>query len=521
MAHYLTGNRDSALNWYLESIKLFETKQDTIGLVGVYSEMCVLYLKQKKTEQAKQIIDKAIALAKAIHASEQLATAYNNKGLLYQDKDLQDSASYFFTLGYTYYKVLNNQRGMAYSLNYLASISAAKEETAKALSYLRESVQLMKASGDLFGEAVGINNIGELLLQHQQPKEAIAYFEEANAKTKVLHFKDLEDNTYAMLAQCYEQLGAYKQANAALQRHIALHEELANEHLQKTIEELDTKYETDKKDQKNWLLAEENRLQLIKLSQNRIILVAVVVIALLIIGMLYLLHLRHKLQQAALLRDELLKAEQATTIAIIDAEEYERQRLARELHDGIGQLLIATRRQIEQTGQTMAQKLPWQPSIALIDETIKEVRLLSKVMMPPWLQQQTLFEALDALAKRTMQVSELKVTTEWVGVQQAVITKMQVLMIYRSVQEMITNTLKHAAASEIHLEIVLHEGEWSIVYYDNGKGFDLEAIMNSGKGIGLKNIALRIKYIGGTMEIDSSPNNGVTYNIAIPIKATE
>lgn len=518
VASYLMGNRDDALRWYLEADKQYESIHDTLGMIHVYNELCILYLKIKKIPQATGTINKAIDLARAVNNMDQLATACNNKGLIFMDTHVYDSATYYFNLAYSCYKSVKSNRGMAYSLDYLASVSAATNELERAQVYLKESIGLLAACGDKFGEAMGINNVGELLLQQHKPQEAIPYFKDANAKSKASKFNYLEDNTCVMLAQCYKELGDYKTAYEYTQQHLVLHEKMTNENLQKTIEELSTKYETGKKEQQNKLLQEKNSVQAAQLSRTRILTMAVLIISLLAVGVLYLFYNRYRLKQDARYKEEQFNHEKLRATAIVDAEENERQRLARELHDGIGQMLAATRRKI----QTLAPADELHPqaieeSINLLDESIREVRQLSHDMMPPWLTNKGLVQAIEELANRISATTSIEVHSEYTDTEGLVLDKMQVLMLYRSLQEMVSNVLRHSHATTLNIEVVNHETELTIMLYDNGRGFDKETVLKNGGGIGLKNIESRINYIGGQLEIDSHPGQGTTYSIYLPL----
>ena len=90
-------------------------------------------------------------------------------------------------------------------------------------------------------------------------------------------------------------------------------------------------------------------------------------------------------------------------------------------------------------------------------------------------------------------------------------------MIYRSVQEIISNVFKHANAKNIHIELVNHDTELTLMIVDDGVGFDKDKLFKTSKGLGLKNIESRIAYIGGSLDIDTTPGKGVTYVIELPL----
>lgn len=518
IGHFIVGDKDEALRLYLESLQGYERLEDTAGMISAYNELCVLYVGQKKFLEANEVISKAIKYSELTHNSQQLANGHNNRGLMYLDQHKNDSARKDFERAYFHYKQVHEIVGMSYSLDYLSSVLADEGDLDKALKYLRESRRLRIQTGDKMGEAMSINNIGELLLMQKKPLEALSYFAIARDTARKINFKGLVANTYKMEGDAQRQLGNYEQAYAALEAYQKVNEEILNDKKINAIEEWQIKYESEKKERLNQQLQQANKLQAITLSRRNIALTSSGIGLLLAIGISYLLYNRRRLRQQARHQQELFVQQELRTQAIIDAEENERQRLARELHDGVGQILSAVRRkmQVLQRGDD-ALDGEAEESLSLLDESIREVRQLSHNMMPPALRNKNLTEALDELAARVRQTTDLEVVTEWVGAGQLQLEKSQSLMLYRAVQEMISNIIKHAQAKTLTIELVNHEKELTLMVYDDGKGFDREKMMEGGGGLGLKNIESRISFIGGRLELDTSPGNGATYIIDLPL----
>jgi signal transduction histidine kinase len=212
----------------------------------------------------------------------------------------------------------------------------------------------------------------------------------------------------------------------------------------------------------------------------------------------------------------MLEEQKLRSLGIMDAEENERRRLARELHDGVGQLLSATRRKIQFLQANEGADVMSEP-LRMLDESIKEVRDLSHSMMPPSLLNKDLRQAIQEFISRINSNKELEIQTEWVNTDNLKLDKTTTLMLYRSVQEIIGNALKHANASTINIEMVNHDTEVTLVIYDDGIGFDKFEKQDTNTGLGLSNIQSRIAYIGGTLEINSAPGRGVTYVIEVPV----
>lgn len=512
--NYMAGNHDEALKYYVVAERQFASLHDTAGLQKVYKEKAVFYVKQKKFAEANAAVNIALAYAEILKDTSAIADDYNTRGVMFLDEKRDDSAICYFRKAYGYYRLINQPVGMSYSLDYLASALSEIDSLEEALGYLQLSRQLRIRTGDKMGEALAVNNIGELLLMQKKPKEAITWFKDAAEKSHALNFIDLEANTYKMMASAWQMLGDYKQAFNSSAEYEKLHEQVLNEKRINAIEELQTRYETEKKDQANKLLVEANKLQSLKLNRNRIAIAALSIVALLGILVFWLIYNRSRIQQQNHMREEILRQQQLRTKAVMEAEEMERQRLARELHDGVGQLLAATRRNIVQLQPSAPAN---SDPLSLIDESIREVRQLSHQMMPPSLRNKSLRSAIEELAARLSQGNALKVATDFIETDKLQTSPEVTLMLYRILQEISTNTIKHAGATTINIELVNHETELTLMVYDDGKGFDKQDVMAVGAGLGLKNIEARVAYINGSLEIDSRPGKGTTYIIEIPL----
>lgn len=532
----LLGNPDLSLAYYLKGADALEALHDTSRLVALYNELTLLYHRQGLFDQSRNLITKTLSYAAAIGDIDQLAEAYNARGLMHLDyyekvpgytspvhKQL-DSALTDFRQAYFHYNSIDSKLGMSYCLDYLATTMMHLGRKEDALHYLLAGRDMRSNLEDKMGTAISINNIGEFYLAEKNPKESLKWFRSARDSASAIHFKDLVAHTWRMESDALHLLGDNAAALLALKEYQKLREEMSNEKKEKVVHELQTKYETEKKEQANKLLTQKNQVQALQVSRSKIIIASLALAILLAGGLTWLLYNRYRLRQNAALQQELMHQQQMRIAAVLEAEESERQRLARELHDGIGQMLAATRRSLQKNVYVSALEgketpLPHsQDPLQLLDESIREVRQLSHSMIPPSLRNKTLIEALEELAERTRQASDLNVHTDWTHASNIPEDKSHTLMIYRSVQEIINNSLKHAEAQTLTMEMVMHESEINLLIYDDGKGFDLEAMHKGSKGLGLKNISSRIAFIGGTLHIETKPGAGVTYIIDLPIK---
>lgn len=233
----------------------------------------------------------------------------------------------------------------------------------------------------------------------------------------------------------------------------------------------------------------------------------------------YLFYNRYRLKQLAILQNAVIHRQDIATKSMIDADENERRRIAGNLHDGVGQLLSATRMNLDILLERMKQNndenldLAFK-AMAMVDEGCKEVRSIAHQMMPAVLLKKGLILALRDLVNK-VDSQGLKIVFEASGAGNGLSSNVEVVL-YRVIQETVNNVIKHANASLLDIQLMIDANEVSVTIEDNGVGFD-----TSGKeefeGIGLKNIITRVAYLKGTVDISSSPGAGALVAILIPL----
>lgn len=218
------------------------------------------------------------------------------------------------------------------------------------------------------------------------------------------------------------------------------------------------------------------------------------------------------------MQQELARQQELSTQAILEAEEKERTRIAKDLHDSVGQMMSAARMNLSSyynQAQPAAgeQEESLRKIIRLVDDSCREVRAVSHSMMPAAMMKRNLPEAIRELINR-IESPQLRIHfhTEGEPGEQENQTSS---ILYRVIQECVNNVIKHAGASELDIALLYdHEGI-SVTIEDNGKGFNLERLPE-GAGIGLQNMRARVEFLKGTIEFDSSPGNGTLVAIHLP-----
>jgi signal transduction histidine kinase len=287
------------------------------------------------------------------------------------------------------------------------------------------------------------------------------------------------------------------------------------------IEFLDAKYQAEKKEAQINQLQSEKEIQRLNIQQKNSLnyfLIAASAILVLFALLLYRnFKQKQKLQQQRI--SELETQQQLTaTEAVLKGEEQERTRLAKDLHDGLGGMLSGIKyslntmkgNQIMTPENTQA----FERSMDMLDSSIREMRRVAHNMMPETLVKFGLDTALKDFCNDINQSGALKVNYQSIGMEQAAVDQTMAITIYRIVQELITNTMKHATAKTAIVQVTKINNALSITVEDDGKGFDT-AILQQSKGIGWSNIQNRVEFLKGRLDVNSQPGKGTSVLIEL------
>jgi signal transduction histidine kinase len=476
------------------------------------------YKKKNQLNEAKKYYEEALDIA--IKKKDKIleANSYNNLGLYYESIKSLDSAKRFYEKSLETYQSMNNDIGISYSLEYLAGIYKDKKDFTNALDYLKKSLAYRQKANNKNAQSISLVNIGELYFAQNKYSEAISYFNQTIELAKKIKYKDLLAYTYQMQSQSYKNINDYKNAYHFQDSAIMVEDELNEEINSKQLKEIQTKYETENKEKllkiKDLELTKKN----LKLTRNNILIFSLIILFVLSSITFYLLYNRYKLKQKTILNEQLLKEQDTKAKAVIEAEENERQRIGKDLHDGIGQLLSAVKLNFSGIESNLIKNNSddiylLSNAKKLVDESVSEVRNISHNMMPSVLLQYGLVAAIEDFTNKISNSNQLKINFSHTGFENKKLTSSLEIVLYRVVQELVNNAIKHAQASKMDIQLLLFDQELTLMLEDNGQGFDYEQTVLSKNGIGLKNIISRINYINGIINFDSSKGNGTTITI--------
>jgi signal transduction histidine kinase len=229
---------------------------------------------------------------------------------------------------------------------------------------------------------------------------------------------------------------------------------------------------------------------------------------------------RQLAEKEALLKQErvenLLKEQELVSIdAMIEGQEKERQRVANELHDDLGSLMATIKLHFDNS-KVSKKDSALQNAQKLLEEAYQKVRGMAHSKNSGVMSDQGLLPAIKKMAKVITETNALAVTVEDFGMGDRLENSLE-LNLFRMVQELVANTIKHAEATQVNIQLTQHEDNLNIIIEDNGKGFDRSKVDTSKTGMGLTTIEKRVEHLEGNFTVDSVLGKGTSILIDIPV----
>lgn len=326
------------------------------------------------------------------------------------------------------------------------------------------------------------------------------------------------------LAQTDAKMGHMHNAYDWLSQYATLADTLNSQKINSDIAGLEIKYESEKKQREILSLQNENKQQQLILQQSRFttyLLITGIILLLLICAIILLLYRNRKrraLQEARLYQQQLKQIEQDHQLrvynALLEGQEQERRRMARDLHDGLGGMLAGVKLKLSDIAenQQSGNDMELYKVINQLDNSVQELRRIARNMMPETLIRFGVVTALRELCS-SLQTPSLRIEFQAYQLSEKIPQSVQIT-IYRIVQELLTNAVKHGQPSNILVQCSQNEDRVFITVEDDGQGFDATA-PQLGKGIGLSNIQTRINYLDGKLDIQAKPGEGTIVNVEV------
>lgn len=474
-----------ALSYYKRAIHLLKNmKVRSEELAGVYTDIAKTYIFNKKLSPAKPFMDTAWSILKLFENSYYRIDYFTVKGMYYNQLHQMKTAFQSLDSALQLAKKFNSPYDV-YRIIY-EKYKAYKEQQ----NYPEAKKQLLTAF-DILKIAPTDGNKIQLLYE---------------------------------MSQTEAKLGNMNSAYKWLTRYAEFADSVYDKKSKADVAGLEIKYNAEKNEKEILSLQNENKSQQLVLQRNRFItyllLTGFAFATLLLLFILFLYRNKKRMikqqetQHLQKLKD--IQQEQKMNVynAMLEGQELERRRMARDLHDGLGGLLAGVKIKLSDIAEknNTHNDMELYKAINQLDNSVEELRRIARNMMPETLIRYGLETALRDICN-SLQTNHVKIELEMYELSKNISQSIQIT-IYRILQELLTNALKHSEANKIIVQCSQNEDIVFITVEDNGKGFDTNNLPVK-KGIGLDNIRNRVSLLKGKTDIQSTPEEGTTINIEV------
>lgn len=503
-AYYYKNDFENAIQSHLEAEKLCDPSEDNEGKARVFNNIGIAHIKLENWDKAEEYMNKSLQICEALDIKRGISYCLGNLGIIYRNQNKYDEAIEIYKTSIELNKEMDDARGLERNYNNLGNLYERLEDYQAALYNYKESYKIAEALDIPYSKALSYHNIASVQNKMNQTTEALVNYEKSLEIAKSLENNEVQMNVYKGISEVYEKKKAFQESLAYRKLYEAVKDSFINESNRKNINELEIKYETANKE-KDILALSATKLKneaAIEKQKNRIILLSFWIVGLGILFTAIIIIYRQYLSS---------KKQSEIIETIVDTQISERKRIAQDLHDSIGGSISLSKNKLQSIIESESiDSKEAQSLLKTLTNTGNEVRQISHNLMPGELVKFGLQSAIKSIIDQTQ---NLEIHFYCYGLDSR-INETKELHIFRIIQELIQNTIKHADAKNLFININKKNKTISLMVEDDGKGF---SVTNKSEGMGLKGIKNRVSLMKGNIEIDSKPNKGTTYNIQIPL----
>ena len=549
------GYSQEGVKFGIKALELAKKRNDLKYLMKINFYLGSLNHAIGNNNEALRFFMNSYAFANKTNDSAIISHVYNGFGVIYQSQGKYDSAFHFYNKAYQYYILKKDTQLLMTSLNNIGGVLISKQDYNSGLIYLKKFLELSKIKLDKYSEVnalINISNcyerIGDLNLSLEYAESALKISKEYNFIKQKLYSEliialkkkkrsnynqslitsqsllisakaegvySIIDPIYENIIDCFKSKKDYKSAYEFQNEYSMFKDSVIKGQNENYIEEIKQKYNLEQKDaelvSKNILITQSIKLN----SQKNILILLLLILVISAFISLSFYRSRRKAEEKLIMNAQMIKQQKEYFNAYINGQEEERKRIASDLHDGLAQNLTTLKlsfsnfKTTDSTFNDILIKYSNQ-----VNSMINETRMISHNMMPDVLIDLGLVKALKSLINDiNTNVVGLQVTLNVANFNIA-LTNNTEIQLYRIVQELIQNVIKHSKASNCEIVLSNNKSEITLTFSDNGCGFIVNSIK---EGIGLKNIYSRVNSLNGEYLIKSEVSIGTTIIVKLPL----
>lgn len=513
------GDFENAVKNALLALGNFEALEDKNGQGRVQNLLGIFNFHRNDFENAYNYFEKYNALAIESRDTGEIVSSMNNmssalhelgnfekeRQLLKQSITIQESQGQFIRIGSAYEN--------------LGSLFMDSDSIQQARTYFEKALLSYQQNNNTFNIARVLLNTGLLKKKQKQYTIALSDYNQALDFSEEGGFLKLKEEALQKIALLYEDQNDYKNAYLFYTEYVEVKDSLLNEENQESINKLMIEFETEKKERQIIQQDLEIAKKTLENRKKTFVIIFLVGVILILLLFSFIIYSRIKIKQERRINEERLQMKQLQMNVVLESQESERKRFARDLHDGFGQLITAVKMmlgQMHETNEIEKRSELELKSNEVLDTMHSQLREIAHNLMPEQLINEGLARALIDYAIRISKQNNIAIEVNTFGIEKRLNQSVEV-NIYRIIQEWINNVIKYSGAKNLTIQLTAYENEINILIEDNGNGFEKEKLDNS-KGWGWKNIQSRLEAINGVLEIDSREGiTGTSFIIDLPI----
>jgi signal transduction histidine kinase len=498
--YYNMSSYEKALFNYFKSLEISEKRNDIRSIALGLESIGRVYLLTINLKEAQDNFKRALEIYEELKDNEGIVFNLSNLGASYQKGGNIEKAIELFKTALPIAQKSNLEVRESVLLGNIGSSNRALKKYDESLDYLFKALEIKLRLKNYASAAHSCNDISETYLEMNNLKKAKEYAFKAIQYAKGLNIHKERFANY-LLSKIEYQSGNYKNSYNNLKRFHRIQDSLFSIEKIASINEMQIKYETEKKNLK--IETQESNIALLD-SKHRIknqwLLFGGLALLLIFISII-LLRSRNTVKKEKLLQQQFSEN-------LLKSQEEERTRIARELHDSVGQQLTLIKKKSQNENQ--------EEITVLTNNALEEVRSISRGLYPALLKQLGLTESIEQLIHDYDEQTELFFSVDIDNINKY-FTESTSLNFYRLIQECLTNIIKHAKAKSVTVSIKKENNAIINLFYYNVKVFNINDSKKK-NSLGLKTIFERIRIMNGNLSIDSKPNNGTSFIFSIPVK---
>jgi len=398
-------------------------------------------------------------------------------------------------------KQSGDSENIFFGIDNLSNLLAEAGDYQKSLEYELQLLSIPGMLSDNLSKAQVYEHLAEIYVLLGDWDNAQKYQQLALKFAKRIDLRDWIYECYKLQSKIDEARGDYKSALKNHQLYLALKDSVAQSEYEGRMAAMSALYDLESKQKTIALLEKAQLIKDRQIQKQRILLL--IGLLLLVIVVLTIRFLNQRKTE---------KLREAFAQDLIKAQEQERQRISRELHDSVGQNILFIKSKLQRFSPEADDQL-----VQSVDQALEEVRNIAKDLYPNQLEVYGLTSAIDTLCEQAQESSGIFISSDLQGIDEK-LNKEAKINCYRIIQECLNNAIKHADATAVRVTSNFQPGKVELVVQDNGKGFDKNLLKNKSlNSFGLINMEERIKMLRGKLELETTANKGAKLTFSIPV----